>query len=221
MALAVRREPWCVQAGAGVAVDGATCPAAVVPLEAGGSGSARHIARCWSGSGVARDWCYGAGGRILPPRRLFSNCERCRGRRPLGAGCWLFGSEPCGGPGVLRGAGTDGGGGERGAAPGPPTSPPCLVLPGAPLSVCAVRGAGLCGGGIAGPSSATVRQVRQNAVLGRACGLRFVPVPDPALPHGTGASLAQSSCGSARCGPGTALPPCWQVLRGHGTGCKC
>lgn len=107
------------RAGAGIAVDGATCLAAVgaaggrwVRL---GAGASPHIPGAhWGGrilcpvlerrgSGGGRDWCYGTGEAHegLRPVAVSSLTVKGaggpragRGHRPLGAGCWLIGSEP-------------------------------------------------------------------------------------------------------------------------------
>lgn len=186
------RQPWCHQRLVGLAQRGALCGARAEGLRQG------------QGLVLRRR---GPGGSC--PLAVSSlTVKGAGGRWPLGAGCWLFGSEPCGGLRVLRGAGNDGGGGEWGAAPGPPTSPPRLVLPGSggpSVGVCGAgswavrwghRGAWLCRG--------QAGEAEHGA--GPCPGALACPGPDPALPHGTGASVAQGGCGSAGSGPGTALP---------------
>lgn len=149
-----------MQAGAGVAVDGATCLAAVGATGGQwvwcGAGVLPHVPSTHWGGQILCPAGAGTGATVqggltesLQPVAVSSLTVKGAGglwaggvRWLLGAGCWLMAASCAGGPRVLRGAGTDGGsesewGGPR--VPHLPTAPGATGVWRRPLCRCGWR----------------------------------------------------------------------------------
>lgn len=166
---------WVLQEDSGSGVVQGNCLTSSVPTGVAGSCA-------WQGQGLVLR-CGGGLKLGLQPIAVSSlTVKGAEGlqaggvRWLLGAGCWLMAASRAGGPRVLRGAGTDGGGeGEWGGlrAPHLPTAPGATGgLEEAPLSVGMAQGAGQHG-------AAAVGAPRGPALPGRVKEVKWDVAPSP------------------------------------------